>query len=92
MSVEIKGRHHASGGVSHLALSTRHLAYQAYGTEMISERHRHRYEVNNELRDGIVQPWTGTGRHPPNGKLVEMVEFASRDVHPWFMGVQFHRN
>ncbi|MSU79050.1 MAG: CTP synthase [Gemmataceae bacterium] len=62
-------------------------AHKAYGTVDVKERHRHRYEVNNQYRgqfeaNGLVV--TGTS---PNGKLVEVVEL--RD-HPWFLAVQCH--
>jgi CTP synthase len=68
-------------------LSEDSLARKIYGEEMISERHRHRYEVNNEyisrFQDkGLVM----VGRSPDN-KLVEMIEL--RD-HPWFIACQFH--
>ena len=56
---------------------------------MISERHRHRYEVNNELRDELFSHGLVLGGTLPNGKLVEMVELPT-DVHPWYLGAQFH--
>lgn len=62
-------------------------AYRAYDSELIYERHRHRYEFNNEYRDEI----TGAGLKivgvSPDDRLVEMVEIED---HPWFVGVQFH--
>ena len=58
-----------------------------YGQSEISERHRHRYEFNNDFRERI----TAAGLLPtgisPDGHLVEIVE---NPVHPWFVGVQFH--
>ena len=58
-----------------------------YGQTEISERHRHRYEFNNDFRDRI----TAAGLLPvgtsPDGRLVEIVEIPA---HPWFVGVQFH--
>ena len=58
-----------------------------YGQSEISERHRHRYEFNNDFRDRI----TAAGLLPvgtsPDGRLVEIVE---NPAHPWFVGVQFH--
>ena len=58
-----------------------------YGQAEISERHRHRYEFNNDFRDRI----TAAGLLPvgtsPDGRLVEIVE---NPAHPWFVGVQFH--
>ncbi len=64
-------------------------AHEAYGKELISERHRHRYEVNNEFRkdlekEGLVV----SGVHKAHGAdLVEMVELKD---HPWFLACQFH--
>jgi CTP synthase len=62
-------------------------AERAYGTLEISERHRHRYEVNNAFRDllaGVGMVCTGLS---PDGSLVEIVE---RSDHPWFVACQFH--
>ena len=59
----------------------------AYGAEMISERHRHRYEFNNNFREQIESKGmliTGTS---PTGELVETVEIPE---HPFYIGVQFH--
>ncbi len=62
-------------------------AYNAYQTENISERHRHRYEFNNEYLDQIeLKGMKATGTNPKTG-LVEVVEIPS---HPWFVGVQYH--
>jgi CTP synthase len=65
------------------------LAEKAYGQPLIEERHRHRYEVNNELKDRLFGNGLVLGGTLPNGKLVEMVELPT-DIHPWFLGVQFH--
>lgn len=62
-------------------------AYGVYKEEMISERHRHRYEVNNEYRDVLAQNgmiFCGTS---PNDSIVEMIELPD---HPWFVACQFH--
>lgn len=62
-------------------------ALQAYGTPRIAERHRHRYEFNNQfLADFEAAGMIATGLNP-EGKLVEIVELQD---HPWFVGVQFH--
>lgn len=62
-------------------------AYQIYGEEMISERHRHRYEFNNDyLKDLKSSGLSPTGINPKTG-LIEVVEIPN---HPWFIGVQFH--
>ncbi len=62
-------------------------ARQAYDTGEISERHRHRYEVNNEYRDLLTQHGLLLSGFSPDGTLVETVELPS---HPWFVGGQFH--
>ena len=62
-------------------------AFEVYGEINISERHRHRYEFNNEYKDAyIAAGMKTTGINPENG-LVEIVEIED---HPWFVGVQFH--
>jgi len=58
-----------------------------YGTQAISERHRHRYEFNNEYREPFEEHGLTFSGLSPDGKLVEMIEL--RD-HPWFIGCQFH--
>ena len=66
------------------------LAAQAYGNvELIDERHRHRFEVNNDLRPQLVEAGLVVSGTSPNGRLVEMVELP-RDVHPWYVAGQFH--
>ena len=62
-------------------------AFRAYGALDISERHRHRYEFNNEYRQQLTQAGLLLSGLSPDGRLVEMVELPS---HPWFVGVQFH--
>ncbi len=62
-------------------------SYMAYGKELIDERHRHRYEFNNNYFDQITKAGLkATGVNPDTG-LVEIVEIPD---HPWFIGVQFH--
>lgn len=62
-------------------------AFNAYGKQMISERHRHRYEFNNAyLQDFESNGMVATGMNPDNN-LVEVVEIPD---HPWFVGVQYH--
>ncbi len=62
-------------------------AHEAYGKQMINERHRHRYEFNNEyLKHFQASDLKPTGINPETG-LVEIVEIGD---HPWFVGVQFH--
>ncbi|MBT8309817.1 MAG: CTP synthase [Flavobacteriaceae bacterium] len=63
------------------------IASQVYGTELIKERHRHRYEFNNEYKDQIEKAgMKATGLNPDTG-LVEIIEIPD---HPWFVGVQYH--
>jgi CTP synthase len=61
--------------------------HQAYAVPEISERHRHRYEVNNEYRDILSQQGLLLSGFSPDGNLVETVELPS---HPWFVSGQFH--
>jgi CTP synthase len=62
-------------------------ACQAYEAELISERHRHRYELNNFFRGALEAKGMRISGVWPHGNLVEIIEL--RD-HPWFVGVQFH--
>ncbi|MCE3556024.1 CTP synthase [Pseudonocardia sp. RS11V-5] len=62
---------------------------KAYGSREVSERHRHRYEVNNTYRDGLAEAGLVFGGTSPNGKLVEFVELAE-ETHPFFVGTQAH--
>ncbi|MGY8968884.1 MAG: CTP synthase [Flavobacteriales bacterium] len=63
------------------------LAHKAYGSQTISERHRHRYEFNDAFKERIFdQDFVVTGTNPETG-LVEIIEYKK---HPWFLGVQFH--
>ena len=62
-------------------------AYDVYQTEEISERHRHRYEVNIKYKNQLAQGGMLISGTSPDGKLPEIVE---RPDHPWFIGVQFH--
>ena len=70
-------------------LSEGTLAREIYGEELIYERHRHRYEFNNTYRQILSDKGLILSGQSPDGKLVEIVEL-SKDVHPWFMAVQFH--
>jgi CTP synthase len=62
-------------------------ARTAYGEERISERHRHRYEVNQEFRPRLEAAGLRVTGISPDGKFVEIVEYAD---HPWFLACQFH--
>jgi CTP synthase len=58
-----------------------------YGSSQISERHRHRYEVNTAYRDRLEQHGMRFSGMSPDGVLPEIIEYGD---HPWFIGVQFH--
>jgi len=62
-------------------------AYRAYQTEQISERHRHRFEFNNDYRQRLEEHGLVVSGTSPDNNLVEIVELAD---HPWFLGCQFH--
>ncbi len=65
------------------------LARQIYGAAEITERHRHRYEVNNTLLAQLEAKGLVVAGRAPGTDLCEMVELPA-DVHPWFVGCQFH--
>ncbi|MEI3348746.1 MAG: CTP synthase [Dysosmobacter sp.] len=58
-----------------------------YGAAEISERHRHRYEFNNDFREAVEAAGLHAAGLSPDGRLVEIVELPE---HPWFVGAQFH--
>jgi CTP synthase len=62
-------------------------AKSSYGSDEISERHRHRYEFSNDFRDKLVEAGMILSGTSPDKRLVEMIEL--RD-HPFFVGCQFH--
>jgi CTP synthase len=62
-------------------------AMEAYGTSEISERHRHRYEFNNNFREELVKAGLKTTGVNPDSNLVEVIEVEN---HPFFVGVQYH--
>lgn len=74
-------------GACPCALKPNTLVYQAYGRTNISERHRHRYEVNNDFVKQLTESGLVVSGAAPDGSLVEIIEL--RD-HPWFVGTQFH--
>ncbi len=65
------------------------LARKAYKTEDISERHRHRYEVNPEYVERLVKAGLVFSGKSPDGRLMEIAELPKED-HPFFLGTQFH--
>jgi len=68
-------------------LETGSLVAAQYGTQTISERHRHRYEVNIEYREQLEAAGLKFSGMSPDGVLPEIVEYAD---HPWFIAVQYH--
>jgi CTP synthase len=62
-------------------------ACAAYGEMQIDERHRHRYEFNNEFKNALVEKGLRITGSSPDGRLAEIVEIGE---HPWFLGCQFH--
>jgi CTP synthase len=80
------------GGTMRLGAYPCHLVDESrargiYGQEEISERHRHRYEVNINYRSTLEQAGLRFSGLSPDGQLPEIVEIPD---HPWFVGVQFH--
>ena len=69
------------------SVSADSLAFKIYGSGQISERHRHRYEVNNRYREDLERGGLLLSGLSPDGRLVEMVELPG---HPHFVGCQFH--
>jgi CTP synthase len=63
------------------------LAAHCYNDELVYERHRHRYEFNNQYRDLMESAGLRISGTSPDGRLVEMIELPG---HPWFLAVQFH--
>ena len=62
-------------------------AFRAYGIKEISERHRHRFEFNNEYRQSLEKGGLTISGASPDNNLVEIIEITD---HPWFLGCQFH--
>jgi CTP synthase len=80
------------GGTMRLGTQPAHLlagtkAATAYGRQVISERHRHRYEFNNQYRQQFEANGLTFAGTSPDGTLVEIIELVN---HPWFLAVQFH--
>lgn len=74
-------------GIYPCKLASNTKAIEAYGDELIFERHRHRYEFNNEFRDTMTSNGLVISGLSPDERLVEMVELKD---HPWYVGCQFH--
>ncbi|MGB9715386.1 MAG: CTP synthase [Thermodesulfovibrionales bacterium] len=90
--IEVRSEHSYKGGTMRLGaypciLKEGTHAFRAYGTKEISERHRHRYEFNNEYREILTRHGLKISGLSPDGELVEIIEIED---HPWFLGCQFH--
>ena len=68
-------------------MDTESHAYKLYGEELIHERHRHRYEVNNDYREALTSKGMKLSGISPVGRIVEMIEIPS---HPFFIATQAH--
>ena len=68
-------------------LKTGTVARNAYGLELVKERHRHRYEVNIKYKEDFEKKGLIFSALSPDGMLPEIIELKN---HPWFVGVQFH--
>ena len=68
-------------------LDVRSKAYKLYNSKEITERHRHRYEVNNDYRDSLQDAGLAIVGKSPDDRIVEMVELKD---HPFFIGTQAH--
>lgn len=84
-SSEIGGTMRLGGQKCHLIPDT--LARRAYGKDVITERHRHRYEFNNHFRAVLENAGLKISGRSLDGRLVEMIEIPD---HPWFLACQFH--
>ncbi|RDL42677.1 CTP synthetase [Marinomonas piezotolerans] len=91
-SKEIRSEESDLGGTMRLGAQDCNLtegtkAYEAYGKPVVSERHRHRYEVNNFFVSALEEAGLTISGRSADNSLVEMVEIAD---HPWFVACQFH--
>jgi len=91
-TVQKRDIHSAKGGTMRLGaypcrIMENSMAHRAYRSELISERHRHRYEFNNAYRERLEAQGLVFSGVSPNGELVEIIELPD---HPWYLGCQFH--
>ena len=90
--IETRSENDDLGGTMRLGeqackLASGSLSRHLYGEETVNERHRHRYEFNNNYASQLVSAGLVLAGHSEDGTLVEVVEI---DDHPWFVGCQFH--
>lgn len=91
-TIQKRDEHSDKGGTMRLGayscnLNENTLASAAYGVKEISERHRHRYEFNNQYKDQFIENGMVVSGISPSGELVEIIELKG---HPWLLGCQFH--
>ena len=90
--VQTRDQYSDKGGTMRLgaypcALKPGTLAHKAYATDVVQERHRHRYEFNMKYREQLEKSGMIVSGISPDGTLVEIIEMKG---HPWFLGCQFH--
>jgi len=90
--IEHRGEHSDLGGTMRLGgqkcrLVEDSLAHKTYGKDVITERHRHRYEFNNHYQKTLEEHGLRISGKSIDGRLVEIIELPA---HPWFLGCQFH--
>jgi CTP synthase len=91
--IEIRDENSNMGGTMRLGsqkapIRSKTLAYQIYG-KTVNERHRHRYEVNNDYVDQLIKAGLVVSARTPSENLCEIIELPLTE-HPWFFGCQFH--
>jgi CTP synthase len=91
--IEIRDENSNMGGTMRLGsqkapIRSKTLAYQIYG-KTVNERHRHRYEVNNDYVDQLIEAGLVVSARTPSENLCEIIELPLTE-HPWFLGCQFH--
>ena len=91
--IEIRDENSNMGGTMRLGsqkapIRSKTLAYQIYG-KTVNERHRHRYEVNNDYVDQLIKAGLVVSERTPSEDLCEIIELPLTE-HPWFLGCQFH--
>ncbi len=91
--IEIRDENSNMGGTMRLGsqkapIKSKTLAYQIYG-KTVNERHRHRYEVNNDYVDQLIEAGLVVSARTPSEDLCEIIELPLTE-HPWFLGCQFH--
>ena len=87
-SIKVKGGSMRLGAYPCI-VKKKSLAYTCYKNEIVNERHRHRYEVNNDFRQVLSKHGMIFSGLSPDGSLIEMIELPKK-IHPFFIASQFH--